>query len=121
MSNEEKILEILGQIQIDISGLKEGQKLLEQRQTAMEQRLTAIEQRLTALEQGLKAVKTDIAYLKESLETTRASVINIELKELPRIQAALDGAASAIERGMDNERRITRIEKRMESLGVACL
>ena len=146
MNNEEKILEILGQMQTDISGLKEGQtslkegqkileqgqyslvqgqkileqgqKSLEQRQISLEQRQMSLEQRQISLEQKQEAMQSDMSAMKESLEVVRESVINIELNELPRIQAALDGVASATERGRDNEKRITQLERKAENLEI---
>ena len=132
MNNEEKILEILGQIQTDISDLKEGQtslkegqksleqgqKSLEQGQKSLEQRQTSLEQRQMSLEQGQKSMQSDMSAMKESLEVVRESVINIELNELPKIQAALDGVVSATEKGRDNEIRIAQLERKTENLEI---
>ena len=90
MNNEEKILQILEVMQADISGLKQGQAKLEQGQAKLEQKVDTLEERL---------------------QVVRDSQLNVELKELPRIAAALDGYRANRETAEQHNERITYLEK----------
>ena len=130
MNNEEKILEILGHMQTDISDLKEGQKSLEEGVASLERRQTSIEQgqksleegmaslerRQTSIEQGQADVIKRLSELEESQNVIRDSQLLLELKEIPKIQFALEGVVSSTNRGEDNEKRITQLEGKTENL-----
>jgi len=62
---------------------------------------------LKATTNELKATTNE---LKETTDLLRISVLNIELVEMPKIQAALDGVVGNAEKIADHEKRITRLE-----------
>ena len=67
MSNEYKVLEILDQIQKDISDMKQGQVKLEQGQTKLEQGQVKLEQGQAKLKQEIKDIKADIKGIKNEV------------------------------------------------------
>ena len=97
MSNEEKILQILETqgalletLVVKVDRLEQGQAKLEQGQAKLEQKVDTLEERL---------------------QVVRDSQLNVELKELPRIAAALDGYKLNRETTEQHNERITCLEK----------
>lgn len=84
MTNDEKILEILMQMQSDISDLKTGQAKLEQD-------VTDLKTGQAKLEQDVAGLKTDVADLKTSQERLSHNVINLENELVPKVTALFDG------------------------------
>ena len=60
MNNEEKILQILTQMQGDISDLKQGQAKLEQGQAKLEQGQARLEAKVKDIDLNIKALWEDI-------------------------------------------------------------
>lgn len=101
MNNEEKILEILAQMQQDISGLKAGQAKLEAGQAT--------------LEAGQAAMRADIAEVKTrvlKLETAQENVV------LPKLQLLAEGQAT-IQRQIQNLSVVDRMQQDIDTLKAA--
>ena len=84
MDNNGKILEILVQIQGDISDLKQGQAKLETGQAETNQRLDKLEQGQSKLEQGQYKLEAETARIRQS-------VANIEVEHGRKLGLLIDG------------------------------
>ena len=93
MNGEEKILAILGRMDERLSGLESGQ---------------------ARLEKDVAGLKTDVAGLKTSVSLLSNAVSRLELIEVPKITAALDGLAADEEKLKDHEHRIISLEEMTE-------
>ncbi len=98
MTNDEKILEILMQMQSDISDLKVGQAKLEQDvsdlktgQAKLEQDVSDLKTGQAKLEQDVVGLKTDVADLKSGQEQLSHNVIRLENELVPKVTALFDG------------------------------
>ena len=76
----------------------------------MQEELEPIKARLGALEDGQHQ-------LDERLEVVRQSQLNVELTELPRIAAALDGVVAAAEKNKAQDERISIVEGKLDYHG----
>ena len=79
MSNEEKILSMLGALTEDVAGMKVhmgsiDQRLdsVDQRLDSVDQRLDSVDQRLDSVDQRLDRIEEDIVEIKEDVAVTRA-------------------------------------------------
>lgn len=88
MSNEEKILDLLTQMQTDISSLKSGQ----------EEMRTDI----AALKSGQEEMRTDIAALKSSQEEMRTDIAGIK-DRLDRVEDRAQQTAVLLETEVDRK------------------
>lgn len=98
MTNDEKILEILMQMQSDISDLKTGQAKLEQDvtdlktgQAKLEQDVAGLKTNVADLKTDVAGLKTDVADLKTGQEGLSHNVINLENELVPKVTALFDG------------------------------
>ena len=108
MNNEEKILEILAQMQQDISGLKAGQAKLEAGQAKLEAGQAT-------LEAGQAAMRADIAEVKTrvlKLETAQENIV------LPKLQLLAEGQAT-IQRQIQNLSVVDRMQQDIDTLKAA--
>ena len=86
MTNEEKILTILEQMQGDVADLKQGQVRLEER----------------------------VADLEQSDQVSRRSLLNMENVLLPNIKLAIDGIVGLDHYNEEQDNRIRKLEDRVE-------
>ena len=91
MNGEEKILAILEQMQGDISDLKQGQTRLEGGQVRLEGQMDKLEGRMDKLEDRMDKLEDGQSALQQDVERIKNSIVNIELTEMPKIAAALEG------------------------------
>ena len=100
MNNEEKILEILQQLQ--------------QGQTAMQGDIAGLKSDVSGLKEGQAVMQGDIAKLQDDVERVRASQLKVELEQYPRISAALDGVLAGIQKNEAQDERIAYVEKKVD-------
>ena len=70
MNNEEKILEILAQVQTDLSGLKQGQAEMNGRMDKLDGRIDKLDGRMDKLDSRLSSVETDVREIKHITRVT---------------------------------------------------
>ena len=104
MTNDEKILEILMQMQSDISDLKTGQAKLEQD-------VADLKAGQVKLEQDVAGLKTDVADLKTGQERLSQNVVNLENELVPKVTALFDGYTL---RGEQIDNLKTHIDERFD-------
>jgi len=80
------------------------------RLTNLEQGQMSLQNEVNGLKETTNELKATTNELKETTDLLRISVLNIELVEMPKIQAALDGVVGNAEKIADHEKRITRLE-----------
>lgn len=97
MTNDEKILEILMQMQSDISDLKTGQSKLEQD--------------VSGLKTDVTALKSDVADLKTGQERLSQNLVNLENELVPKVTALFDGYTL---RGEQIDNLKTHIDERFD-------
>ena len=100
MNSEEKILEMLGQINTRLDGLERGQARLEESQARFEESQARFEQSQTRLEEG-----------QAKLENT---MLRFESEYIPLTKAAKEGFESVRERNQDHDKRLTKLEHKSE-------
>ena len=76
--------------------------------------LQAIQGLLTPINSRLDSMDSRLDSLEESQTAIRKSILKIELEQLPRITAALDGVASGMEKNKEQDRRLFIVEDRVE-------
>ena len=81
---------------------------------AIQALLEPINKRLESLETSVSGIETDIAGLKTRQESVDEKLLRIELEQFPRINAALDGVASSLERIERQGNRISALEDKTE-------
>lgn len=104
MTNDEKILEILMQMQSDISDLKTGQAKLEQDVSGLKTDVAVLKTDVTAL-------KSDVADLKAGQERLSQNVVNLENELVPKVTALFDGYTL---RGEQIDNLKTHIDERFD-------
>ena len=72
---------------------------------------TEIRSEMAEMRGSIARLEKDLADVKELAESTHLSVVRIELAELPKIQVALDGVVSNIEKLKDHSERIFSLEE----------
>lgn len=78
----------------------------------MDSKLAAALEPIRADIQDLKTGQKD---LQEQVERVRHSVVKIELEQLPRIAAALDGVVGGIEKEKEQDNRISVLEGKADN------
>ena len=100
MNNEEKILQILTQMQNDISGLKEGQATIQADITEFKQdtnkRFDNLEQGQTSMQADTSGLKSDVSDLKTDVNGLKADV-----SDLKQGQAETNGRLDKLENNQD--------------------
>ena len=93
MNNEEKILEILGNIQTDISGLKSDV-------SGLKTDVSGLKTDVSGLKTDVSGLKTDVADLKSDVADLRDRVVKIEVTQenvvLPQLQTLAEGQANLL-------------------------
>ncbi|QEK12624.1 hypothetical protein FQB35_09955 [Crassaminicella thermophila] len=104
MSNEEKILNLLEQMQKDISTLKEGQ--------------THTNQRLDNIESEIKNLRTDVTSLKQGQQEIKDHLIELDTKNANRhleiIDKLSDDIAFIKHKEFKNEEDIFKLKKNLQ-------
>ena len=104
MTNDEKILEILMQMQSDVSGLKTDV-------TALKSDVADLKAGQVKLEQDVAGLKTDVADLKTGQERLSQNVVNLENELVPKVTALFDGYTL---RGEQIDNLKTHIDERFD-------
>ena len=98
MTNDEKILEILMQMQSDISDLKTGQAKLEQDVSDLKTDVADLKSDVSGLKNDVADLKTgqakleqDVADLKAGQEQLSHNVVSLENELVPKVTALFDG------------------------------
>lgn len=98
MTNDEKILEILMQMQSDISDLKTGQAKLEQDVSGLKTDVADLKSDVSGLKNDVADLKTgqakleqDVADLKAGQEQLSHNVVSLENELVPKVTALFDG------------------------------
>lgn len=98
MTNDEKILEILMQMQSDISDLKTGQAKLEQDVSDLKTDVADLKSDVSGLKTDVADLKTgqakleqDVADLKAGQEQLSHNVVSLENELVPKVTALFDG------------------------------
>ena len=119
MNNEEKILNLLEQMQgrfdrieegqasmqADISGLKEGQTSLQEGQASMQVDISGLKEGQASMQADISGLKGDVSSLKESQASMRADISGLK-----------EGQADLKEEVVVTKRRVLNIEKNVEKL-----
>ena len=100
MTNEEKILMALEMLAEKVDKLEQGQ--LEMRSD------------IKSLKQDSKAAKIYMSLTNESLEVVKASTLRTEHEYYPKVQASLDGIVAGMEHDEAQDKRIRRLENKVE-------
>ncbi|MDR0489964.1 MAG: hypothetical protein LBH28_01790 [Oscillospiraceae bacterium] len=104
--------EVLNQILAELKGINVRLDKLEASQAE-------VVGRFDKLEASQNEVIGRLDKLEDTFDKVRASTLRTELVEYPRIQAALDGIALALERDAKFEARLQSLEERVERHDVA--
>ena len=98
MTNDEKILEILMQMQSDISDLKTGQAKLEQDVSDLKTDVADLKSDVSGLKNDVADLKTgqakleqDVSDLKAGQEQLSHNVVSLENELVPKVTALFDG------------------------------
>jgi hypothetical protein len=102
MNNEEKILNILGQIQTDISGMQTDISGLKEGQAE----ISGIQGQMQA----------DISVLKEDVAINRSRLARMEIEQGKKLQAIIDAQVGYEETHKQHEPRIVKLEKEADLL-----
>lgn len=115
MNKEDQILEILAQMQQDISGLKAGQANLEAGQAKLEAGQAKLEAGQAAMRADITDMRADIAEVKNrvlKLETAQENVV------LPKLQLLAEGQTT-IQRQIQNLSVVDRMQQDIDTLKAA--
>ena len=77
--------------------------------------LEPINNRLDKMDARLDKMDTRLDVLEEKVEVLRQSQLNVELIELPRIAAAMDGYSVARDKNEQQDERIAFLERKADS------
>jgi len=102
--------EVLHQILGELQSMNGRLTNLEQGQMSLQNEVNELKTTTNELKATTNELKATTNELKETTDLLRISVLNIELVEMPKIQAALDGVVGNAEKIADHEKRITRLE-----------
>ena len=72
---------------------------------------------LQAIQALLEPINNRLDTLEEKVDVVRQSQLNVELTELPRIAAALDGVIVAAEKNKAQDERISFVEGKLDYHG----
>jgi len=121
MNNEEKILEILQQLQQgqsamqgDIEGLKQGQAATNARLDGLEQGQADMQGKIDSMQSDIGSLKSDVSSLQDGLQQVRTSQLKVELEQYPRINAAIDGVLGNIQKDEELNARVSYLEKKTD-------
>ena len=78
-------------------------------------RLDTLEGKVEVVRQYQLKVDARLDTLEERVEVVRQSQLNVELTELPRIAAALDGYSIARDKNKQQDERITYLERKADN------
>ena len=81
----------------------------------MDAKLEPINSRLDKMDSRFDKVEARLDTLEEKVEIVRLSQLNVELTELPRIAAALDGYSLAREKNEQQDERIVFLERKADN------
>ena len=104
MNNEEKIISILGQMQEDLSGLKNDVAVLKEGQAA--------------LKDDVAVLKEDVAVLKDDVAINRSMLARVEIEHGKKLQALVDAQVGYEETYKWREPRIVKLEQEVELLNI---
>ena len=108
---QEELKPIRGLVQEELKPIRGlVQEELQAIRVLMQEELEPIKSRLGVLEEGQQQ-------LEEKVDVVRQSQLNVELTELPRIAAALDGVVAAAEKNKTQDERISIVESRLDYHG----
>ena len=100
MNNEEKILEILGVIQSDVSGLKTDVANLKTDVADLKTDVADLKTDVAGLKNDVADLKTDVADLKNDVADLKTRVTKIEITQenviLPQLQTLAEGQANLL-------------------------
>ena len=100
MNNEEKILEILGVIQSDVSGLKTDVADLKTDVAGLKNDVADLKTDVAGLKTDVADLKTDVAGLKNDVADLKTRVTKIEITQenviLPQLQTLAEGQANLL-------------------------
>ncbi len=100
MNNEEKILEILGVIQSDVSGLKTDVADLKTDVADLKTDVADLKTDVAGLKNDVADLKTDVADLKNDVADLKTRVTKIEITQenviLPQLQTLAEGQANLL-------------------------
>jgi len=69
---------------------------------------------VSGLKEGQAKMEAQMSTMEESLQIVRSSQINVELIELPKIGAAMDGYKAAHDKNQAQDKRIAALEDMMD-------
>jgi len=132
MKVEEKILEVLEKLHVDVASVKQGQDEMRADMARLEKGQGELHTNMGKLDLGQKELRTHVSALKGDLnslkmqyyslsgdvESVKLSVLNIEHDYLPGIQAALDGVVAAQQKDEEMDQRLRGAEARIEIQGI---
>ena len=111
MNNEEKILEILTQMQQDISGLKVGQARLEADVSGLKADVSGLKADVSSLKTGQARLEADVSSLKTGQTKLEADVSGIKVRLDVEVQKQFDQLVD----GQDQlHRKVTHVESLAE-------
>ena len=129
MNNEAKILAVLEQMQNDMADLRTELKTemgdlrtefrtemtdMKTEMTGMKTEMADMKTGMADMKIGMANMKTGMADLRESFQAIRASQLRVELEELPRIAAAIEGVIGSNEKNVEQDQRIFVLENKTE-------
>ncbi len=106
MNHEEQILQMLGKIMVDVSGLKEDV-------SGLKEDVSGLKKEVSDLRKDVDLIKEDQADMRETL--TRVAVTQ-ENVVLPRLEALAEGQAALLSSRAskeDTEKRLSKLESDM--------
>ena len=121
---------ILGQILDEIKDLKTEVKTIKDEVKTVKDEVKAVKDEVKTIKDEVKAVKDEVKTVRDLAESTHDlaqnthnAVVRLELVEVPKIQAALDGYSMNHEKLSGQEERIIRLEDTTEqhSIEIALL
>ena len=65
--------------------------------------------------EDLQAIQALLEPIKEELKVVHTSQLKVELEQYPRIAAALDGFAVSTQKNVEQDRRISALEKTQDN------
>ena len=65
----------------------------------------------------IAGLKANVTELEEGMQTVKTALVRIEIEQFPRITAALDGIVGGIEKNVEQDRRISFLENKVENYG----
>jgi len=125
MNNEEKILTLLEQmngrldnLETEVASVKTEVASVKTEVASVKTEVASVKTEVASVKTEVASVKTEVASVKTEVASVKNSVLKFEHEQFPRIQAALDGVVSAIERDKQMDERLRGVEARVEIHGI---